>query len=460
MLTYNLDKNKYIYISLYENIKNDIERGTIKAGQKLPSKRQLADHLKVSIISVQNAYSQLLSEGYISAKQRSGYYVCEIYHVPHSIIPNLQAITNIRENKYKLSLYKNTANVDKFPFSTWAKVMRQVISENYDLLLTKCNNMGVYELRFAISQYLHEERGVNVNPQNILIGSGTEYLYSIIIKLLGRDITIGIEDPGYKKIKQVYKTENVKTFPIHLDNNGAIIDQDAQANINILHISPSHQFPTGIVMPYSRRCEILNWAYEDENRYIIEDDYDSEFGFLGKPIPCIFNLDTLEKTIYMNTFSKTISPSLRISYLVLPNDLAKKFRDNFSFITNTVSSFEQYTLAKFISDGYFERYIKKMKKYYKNIRKQIIQCITVSKLNTYITINEESAGLHFTITLHTSKKDSEIKELASKNSLKLIFMSDFNSQSIYSSTILISYSDFHYDELNKILDILYEILIS
>lgn len=458
MLTYNLDKNKYIYLSLYENIKGDIENGNIKAGEKLPSKRQLADHLKISIITVQNAYSQLLSEGYILAKERSGYYACEIYHMSRNQKLTLQTIPDIEEDKYKLSLYKNTANVDKFPFSTWAKVMRQVISENYDSLLTKCNNMGVYELRFAISQYLYEERGFNVNPNNILIGSGTEYLYSIIIKLLGRDITIGIENPGYKKIKQVYKTENVKTIPIHLDSNGAVIDEHAQDAINILHISPNHQFPTGIVMPYARRREILNWASEANNRYIIEDDYDSEFGFLGKPIPCIYHLDNLGKTIYMNTFSKTISPSLRISYLVLPDDLSQKFRNEFDFITNTVSSFEQYTLAKFISDGYFERYIKKMKKYYKNMRKQIIEAITSSNLNKYITINEESAGLHFTLTFDSDKKDNEIKELALKRGLKLIFMSDFSDESVDSSTILISYSDFHYDELNEIIDILYEIL--
>ncbi len=460
MLTYNLNKDKLIYTSLYENIKKDIERGEIKSGEKLPSKRQLAEHLKISVISVQNAYTQLLAEGYIYSKERSGYYVCELPKLYHMIESMDEDTDEPPKNNYELSLYKNSVGVNKFPFATWAKIMRKVISDNYDSLFNTTDNMGALELRLAIKEYLYHERGMKVNHNNILIGSGTQYLYSIIIKLLGRENVFGTENPCYQNIPKTYHLENIKTIPVGLDEKGALLDEKTKELINILHISPNHQFPTGIVMPYERRIDILNWAYEKSDRYIIEDDYDSEFRFIDKPIPSIYHMDTFGKTIYMNTFSKTIAPSLRISYLVLPSNLAKKFRDEFNFITNTVPSFEQYTLAKFIKDGYFERYIKKMNKYYKTLRSEIIQIIEESSLNDYITIKEQNAGVHFAMKLKTKKKDMELKKLASDRGLKMIFMSEFSKDNVDTSTVIFSYYDFEYNELSKIIDIIKEIIKS
>ncbi len=468
MLTYDLDKNKALYVSLYEHIKADIESGNIKSFEKLPSKRQLAEHLDISVITVQNAYAQLLSEGYITAKERSGYFAVEteliLGHLPpaNSVrqVSNSDNGVNQSSAKLELSLYKNTVNTENFPFSTWAKIMRQVLSENYDKLLYKTDSMGVWELRCAISDYLFSQRGMHVNPQNILIGAGTEYLYSIIIKLLGRDKTFGIENPCYPKIRHVYGAENIKTRLINLDKKGiSMNDIDKQA-VDILHISPSHQFPTGIVMPYSRRIELLKWAYDNKERYIIEDDYDSEFRFTGKPIPSLYHMDKQGKIIYMNTFSKTIAPSLRISYLILPDNLLQRFAQELSFVSNTVATFEQYTLARFIKDGYFERYIKKMKKYYKSVRDEIVDIIINSPLSEYVTISEEHAGLHFAMKLETEKTDIEIKTLAMKRGVNLVFMSDFTDvlspQNM--STLILTYSDFKAEEIVKILDILSKII--
>ncbi len=450
---------KPIYISLYESIKADIENSNIAPNEKLPSKRELAEKFGISIITVQNAYYQLLSEGYIYSAERSGYFAAEI----SQIIPTKKAVINAptkSEKVQNLTLYKNTVNTNYFPFATWAKLMRQVLSENYEKLLCKTDRLGVFELRKAISDYLYREKGIAVNPDNIIIGAGTEYLYGIIIKLLGRDKTYAVENPGYQKIWQVYNSEKVNLKYIELDGKGLSVEKLTQAQTNILHISPNHQFPTGIVMPYSRRIEILNWANANENRYIIEDDYDSEFRFATKPIPSLQSIDKLGKVIYINTFSKTIAPSLRISYMILPDEILKKYNKNLYFISNTVPSFEQFALAKFISERYFERYIKKTKKSYKTTRNEIISLIKNSKLNNFATISEENAGLHFALTLKTNKTDAQIKHLAKMQGVELIFMSDFMEKSLHknTSTLIVSYANFEKQEVMQIIDILQDII--
>ncbi len=496
MLTYNLDNDKPLYVSLYEKIKHDIKSGHIKPNEKLPSKRQLSDHLGISVITVQNAYFQLASEGYVYSLERSGYFACHDSNndFGKNIRRNSQAtkepsanhsktktrkkdnsfdsdtstetLSNISKNSNTLdpiTFYKNTVNSDNFPFSVWAKLMRKVLGENYDQLLLEIDNKGVFELRDAISQYLYHEKGIKVSAKNIIIGAGTEYLYGLIIKLLGRNNIWGIENPSYHKIRQVYLAENISLIPLGLDDQGLSYEQLRNNSIDILHISPNHQFPTGIVMPYSRRIQLLNWAYENENRYIIEDDYDSEFRLVGKPIPSLKSIDTNGKVIYINTFSKTIAPSLRISYLILPDELLKKFNSELGFLSSTVPSFEQYTLAKFISEGYFERYIKKMKKHYKLLRDEIISNITSSSLSHISTIKEENAGLYFALKLETNKSDSYLKFEAYQRGVKLVFLSDFiissaEKNSENSATLILSYSDFHQEDFSKIISTIIDLI--
>ncbi len=461
MITLKKENKKPIYITLYENIKADIEIGNIKPHEKLPSKRELSDTYNISVITVQNAYYQLLSEGFIYSVERSGYYACEVQQIQLDSPTITEVLHADSIQPSELRLYKSSINSQYFPFSTWAKLMRQILSENYDNLLQASNRIGVYELRESISKYLFRERGIIVNPDNMIIGAGTEYLYSIIIKILGRDKIFGVETPGYKKMWQVYGSEKVELQYIGLDKHGLSDKKLRENNINILHISPNHQFPTGIVMPYERRMEILKWANEEKNRYIIEDDYDSEFRFATKPIPSLHSLDQLGKVIYINTFSKTIAPSLRISYMILPDQLMRAYHNDLSFISNTVSSFEQYTLAKFINDGYYTRYLKKTKNIYKSVRDEIISLIRTSKLSNLATISEEHAGLHFALTLDTQKSDHEIRSIALQNGVRLTFLSDFmeDASIIDSATLIVSYSNFDRMEVTKIIDLLIDIVV-
>ncbi len=461
MINFTKEDKKPIYISLYESIKTDIENNNIASNEKLPSKRELSEKFNISIITVQNAYYQLLSEGYIYSVERSGYFAAE---VPQAISSKkVDKNVTIKSEKHtitNLTLYKNTVNTNYFPFSTWAKLMRQVLSENYEKLLQKTDRLGVFELRKAISEYLYREKGITVNAENIIIGAGTEYLYGVIIKLLGREKTYAVETPGYQKMWQVYNAEKVSLKYIELDLKGLSATKLATTATNILHISPNHQFPTGIVMPYARRIELLNWANECDDRYIIEDDYDSEFRFATKPIPSLQSIDKLGKVIYINTFSKTIAPSLRISYMILPDEILKKYNEELYFVSNTVPSFEQFALAKFISERYFERYIKKTKKSYKTTRNEIISLIKSSKLNKFVTISEQNAGLHFALTLKTNKTDNEIKHLAKMQGVDLIFMSDFMEKDSHknTATLIVSYANFEKQEVMQIIDILVDII--
>lgn len=467
MLTYDIDNrgNVPIYIFIYKCIKLDIENGAIKANEKLPSKRNLASHLKISVMTVQNAYSQLLSEGYIYSHEKSGYFVSELQEIDFCSKDKRKEIKekDNKENKedYYIDFCENSINIDKFPFSIWSKLMREVLSQRNCDLLYKIPSFGVLELRKSIADFLFHYRGMLVSPEQIIIGAGTEYLYGLLVKLLGKDKIYAVEDPGYKKIAKIYTSENVSCRYISVDNYGISSQELSNSDANIVHISPSHHFPTGIVIPIKRRQEILNWAYNDNDRYIIEDDYDSEFRFTGRAIPTMQSIDEHEKVIYINTFSKTISPAIRISYMILPFTLVKKFKEQLNFYSCTVSSFEQYTLAKFIDNGYFERHINRMRKAYKIKRDYIINAIKTSSLGPKVQIMEENAGLHFLVKLNTSLSDEKIVDEAKKNGIKISFLSQycFDEKNAEESMAIINYSGVDTNYINQSIDILGKIIV-
>ncbi len=451
MLTYDLsDRGSVpIYLYLYNRIKADIESGVIKPDEKLPSKRNLAEHLKISVLTVQNAYLALLSEGYLYSRAKSGYFASVLEHVNR--VPEKRA--EICENDVKkepewlIDFCDNNIDATNFPFSIWAKQMREVLCEG--AALERIPPEGVRALRMAIADFLYHFRGMAVSPGQIIIGAGTEYLYGLLVKLLGKDRIYAVEDPGYRKIAAVYGAENVECRFIGLDKHGISSAELAKSGADIVHISPSHHFPTGIVMPIRRRQEILKWANEQAGRYIIEDDYDSEFRFAEKPIPAMQSIDTQGKVIYMNTFSKTISPSIRISYMALPRALLARFREELGFYACTVSGFEQHALAKFIQNGYFERHINRMKKAYKVKRNLIIKAIRNSALGEQAEILEENAGLHFILKLNTALSDEEIMRRARENGIKISCLSQycFRQERAAPGRVIINYSGINTDRL-------------
>lgn len=433
MITYDLTKAEGpIYNCLYKNIKEDICSGKIKPDAKMPSKRSLANNLGISTITVENAYDQLISEGYMYSINKKGYYVADIADLQKPRIPLEKSVViekTIKNPNLAFDFSSNQTESSDFPFSVWAKLMRETISTREKDLLSVSPCSGVEELRSAIAFHLSSFRGMTVIPDQIVVGAGTEYLYGLLIKLLGKENRYCIESPGYKKLKQIYADTGVDCCFAGMDEKGIIVDDLRQNNAQIAHISPTHHFPTGITMPVSRRYELLAWASEGKDRYIIEDDYDSEFRLNGKPVPPLMSMDACEKVIYMNTFSKSLTATIRISYMVLPEHLANRFYEKLGHYSSTVSNFEQYTLASFISRGYFEKHINRMRIHYKKKRAKVLEVIRQNFSEKECQILENDSGLHFLLRLSTNKSDQKIKSLLLEKHIGIAAITDYDMKS-------------------------------
>lgn len=466
MLTYSFTDigSDCLYQHLYKCIKNDIIQQILCPGEKLPSKRTFAKNLGISIITVENAYAQLLAEGYIYSIPKKGFFVSDIKTVDSkktSILSSENVQLSSGVSHYLADFTSNQTNSDNFPFSIWAKLIRRILNDYQQELVTNPPCGGILELRKAIAKHLREFRNIYVEPEQIIIGAGTEYLYGLLIQLLGFDKRYAVEDPGYNKIYRIYQKHNVACDLISMDSYGINVNELEQRKSDIIHISPSHHFPTGIVMPISRRYELLAWASKADSRYIIEDDYDSEFRMTGKPVPAMQNIDVLEKVIYINTFTKTLASTVRISYMVLPKHLANKFYTELSFYSCTVSNFEQYTLAKFIEEGYFEKHINRMRTYYHSKRDLLLHALRNSRLAPYVKIMEEDAGLHFIVNLKTDLSDQDFCLLAEQNGILIRALSSFYAQppKDVEHFFVINYSSLPEDSIKPAIDIIYNIIM-
>ncbi len=443
MLTYSFEKrgSDSLYEYLYKQIKADILSFRLAPDEKLPSKRALAKHLNISIVTVEGAYGQLLAEGYIYSRPKSGYYVSRLsgtLQQPHET----HAAEETAESAPIFADFVGAhSEKNSFPFPVWTRLMREIMSDSPDKLMVRSPSAGVTELREAIAEHLRSFRGMNVRPEQIVVGAGTEYLYGLIIQLLGRDSRYGVEDPGYRKIGRIYEANSVDCVHIPMDGKGIDTDALIKSGADVLHISPSHHFPSGIVTPVSRRYELLSWACSAPARYIIEDDYDSEFRLMGKPIPSLRSIDLMGKVIYINTFSKSLSSTIRISYMVLPEALMEEYEKRLSFYSCTVSNFDQYTLAAFIRSGQLEKHINRMRSLYRARRDALIDCIKASAYYSLVKIREEDAGLHFLLELNTALTDREIVSRCREQGLRVSCLSEYYRESDgLSRTLLINYS--------------------
>ncbi|HHU70775.1 MAG TPA: PLP-dependent aminotransferase family protein [Clostridiales bacterium] len=471
MLTYSFENRgkDSLYEYLYKQIKNDINSHKLNPGEKLPSKRALAKHLNISTITVENAYGQLAAEGYIYSVPKSGFYVSEISMANNSVGTNKEqdnrdSLEEMKVEKdapeYLMDFVNNSIVSENFPFSTWNKLLRETMSEDRHDLMVKAPSIGIYQLRLAIKNYLYQFRGMVVEPEQIVVGAGTEYLYGLIIQLLGYDKIYGVEEPGYQKISRIYRANKVRCVHISLDDNGIDMDELKKSQADVVHITPSHHFPTGIVTPISRRHELLSWAARSKDRFIIEDDYDSEFRLLGKPIPALHSIDGSEKVIYINTFSKSLTSTIRISYMVLPKTLMERYNKELSFYACTVSNFEQYTLAKFIEQGYLEKHINRMRNHYRSIRDAILDNIKCKMEEDKILIMEEDAGLHFLLKVETELSDKELIRRASEKGIHVSCLSQYyyDQTKAIDHTLIINYSGVNADKISEAVDRLYECL--
>jgi len=457
MLKLDYESKIPLYEQLYLAIKKNIESGKIKANEKLPSKRNLSKMLKISAVTIESAYEQLKEEGYIYSVEKSGYYAQAISaKVQVSAASHADEKENQPEPeaKFIFDLRGEHADIESFPFSVWSKLSRQVLSEQPKKLLQRVQNQGLYELREQIADYLRKYRGIDTKSDNIIIGAGTEYLLGLLVQLLPKAV-FAVENPGYRKVSQVLSANKAKLYHIPLDNYGIDMESLQNSNANVIYVTPSHHFPLGNVMPIKRRNELLSYIKRKKNGYIIEDDYDSEFRFSGRPIPTLYSIDNGENVIYFGTFTQSLCPSLRISYMLLPEKLMEKYNSKLSFYSSTVPSFEQYTLLKFMKEGYFERHLNRMRTIYKNRRDCFVTMLRQSSIGSKISVLGNNAGLSLLIKFD-GMTETQLIEKAKENGVGISGLSTHYSDDtqVPDGIVIIGYNSLNLTEIGEVVKLL------
>ena len=417
-------KKQPLYEQIYEALREAILQGRILQGEKLPSTRFEADYLQVSRSTVELAYDQLVSEGYIHAEPYRGYFACdvrELYDLTdiHTADTQSQSIlTEIRseiaaekdqKETYRIDFSLNALALESFPYNGLSKIMKNLLLDEGEQIMSSGSAFGEANLKETICDYLFHARNVRCVPEQIVIGAGNEYLQLLLAQMLGKEHCVAMESPTYLR---AYKTFRNIGFPVQevvLDESGMRVDLLRETDASIAYVMPSHQFPLGIVMPMKRRLELLNWAMEEPERYIIEDDYDSEFRYKGKPIPALQGIDRFGRVIYLGTFSKSVAPAIRVSYMVLPEPLLAVYRERCGFYTSTVSRVDQEILTRFLRDGYFERHLNRMRGVYRMKHDLLLDLL--GSFRADFRIQGELAGLHL---LLESRKNTSEEELIAR----------------------------------------------
>ncbi len=422
------DSDKCLYQQIYEHIRQEIREGKLLAGERLPSTRSLAEYLQVARSTVDYAYDQLLSEGYIEAKPYKGYFVCRLEGIftmeqqemtePEVVRPDSQ------EDGTQVQVDFSPYGIDMtgFPFGVWKRITKNILNDSNSELFAQGEPQGDYDLRMTISRYLHSSRGVNCRPEQIIVGAGNDYLLLLLEKILGRHVGIAMENPTYKRAYRIFQSFAYRIYTVDMDDKGMRADRLSGLPVRAAYVMPSHQYPTGAVMTIGRRAELLRWAEKEPDRYLIEDDYDSEFRYRGKPIPSLQSSDKRGKVIYIGTFSKAIAPAIRVSYMVLPESLLEVYRRDCSFYSCTVSRIDQRILNEFIRDGYFERHLNKMRMHYR--AKHDLLLAELEPFKKAFTISGEDAGLHLLLTAKGAVTEAQLLSAATEAGVKVYGMSE------------------------------------
>lgn len=404
MLDYNLEQRgeSSLYEYVYQQIRDDIVAGRIAAGEHLPSKRAFASHLGISVITIENAYSQLLAEGYICSKPRRGYYACELPEAPVLALAAEDADRDAAPASF--GVHDSYGQPEQFaPLSPsaleaahlWQSALRATLtSEDEREIFSPAPAQGTARLRCAIAHHLRGTRGMNVKPDNIVIGAGAQLLDTILVQLLGADKTYAVEDPGYLRLTRIYQAMGCEVRHVPLDGEGVNLGELLDAGADVLHLMPSHQYPTGLVTSIARRYALLSWAAERPGRYLIEDDFDCEFRLAGKPIPALASIDAAQSVIYTNTFSKSLSSALRLAYMVLPDELMERFRRELGFYASSVSSVDQVALARLLESGDYERHVNRVRVRAREARDGLVALVRKAFPAGEVSIGHADAGLY------------------------------------------------------------------
>ena len=451
-LTISLDTRSRIplYEQIYDYIKTDIQSGRIPYGEKLPSTRFLSKHLEVSRSTVELAYEQLLSEGYIESVPYKGFFVAQIDELYHLKKDKPQPQRERKEaRRYRYDFTPNGVDLKSFPYNVWRKLSKDILMDDRTELFRSGDSQGEYGFRSAICSYLYQARGVDCTPDQIIVGAGSDYILMLLGMILGIDHTIAFEDPTYKQAYRMAGGMSYNCIPVSMDKNGMKVTELEKSGADIAYVTPSHQYPTGVIMPIRRRMELLKWACEAQGRYIVEDDYDSEFRYKGKPIPALKGYDASEKVIYLGTFSKSIAPAIRLSYMVLPKPLQEAYEQKARFVNSTVSKVDQLIVQKFIEEGYYERHLNKTRALYKSRHDVLIE--ELRPMADICTISGENAGVHLLLTFQNGMTEEELIDRAAREDIRVYGLSDYRIKENCKekATILLGYANLTEEQIRK-----------
>lgn len=454
-LTISLDNSRKepLYEQIYQYIRGELETGNIRAGERLPSGRILSRNLGVSRSTVDQAYDQLLAEGYMISLPRKGYFACELdrlYEMPHRQSRELIFDEKNVQTEWKYDFALNGIDREGFPYLTWQKISRQVLSQDDGTLFQLGDAQGQRELRSELASYLHHARAVNCQPEQIILGAGNDYLLLLLHVILGNGHKIAMDDPTYMSAYNDFQSMGYEVCTLTPDEKGMHPGLLEESGADLAYVMPSHQFPLGTVMPVSRRQQLLAWAGKENGRYLIEDDYDSEFRYKGKPIPALQGYDTQDKVIYLGTFSKSLAPAIRISYMVLPMPLLVKYREKAANFSVTVSRVDQKILEKFLKEGYFERHLNKMRGIYREKHDLLLE--NIRKLGKEYKIRGEHAGVHILLELREGLSETEAVKRAAKEGIKVYGLSEYcikKDTVSETATVLLGYATLSKEQIQE-----------
>lgn len=443
--------DKPLYLQLASYIKEEILSGRIKPKEKLPSKRNLSNYLSLSLNTIQSAYDQLCAEGYLESKPRKGLFVTTFEDdiLSSQVVPNqMESIREPQQKSVKVDFNSGKVDLESFPYTTWRKLTIHSLNQDQGVLFFNGKPQGEWLLREQISRYLFASRGVKCSAHQIIIGAGTQVLIGLLSLLMGKSQTYALENPGFHRTRTVLQDFGADTIFIPLDEKGINILQLNNSSASVVYVTPSHQFPYGMVMPISRRMELLKWA-EEKNGYIIEDDYDGEYRYKGKPIPSLQGLDQQGRVIYLGTFSKSLIPSIRISYMVLPPMLLKKYLDHFTVYKQTASRLHQDTLYRFMNEGYWQSHLNKMRTLYRKKHAALMESIK-NYLGDKVQIIGENSGLHIVLEVKNRMDEEQLIKNALNFDVKVYPLSMYyhDSKGCSGSRVLLGFGGLSEKEID------------
>ncbi len=451
-LTIPFNETDPLYEQIYRYIREQVKTEQIPAGTKLPSTRRLAEHLGVSRSTTQLAYDQLVAEGYLEAEPCRGYFAARLEPLfyPERRPENRESEERVEAPSYLVDFSLRGIDLEHFPYALWRRLSRESLSAENRELFSAGESKGDAVLRQAVCGYLYGARGVRCRPKQLIVGAGNEYLLMLLHQLLGTQV-VAMETPTYRQAFLTFERLGHQVIPVGMDGNGMRTEALAASGAKIAYVMPSHQFPTGIVMPIRRRMELLSWASEEDGRYLIEDDYDSEFRYWGKPVPSLQSADAKGRVIYLGSFSRAVAPAIRVSYLMLPEPLLDLYEKTCFFYASTVSRIDQRILARFIGEGHYERHLNRMRGIYR--AKHDVLLSALSPLREDFAVSGEHAGIHILLHSKKGRTEQELVQAAKQAGVRIYGLSEFDigkpEREVEGGTVLLGYASLSAEKIEQ-----------